>query len=101
MFKAPKMLRSIVKAREVREDQLLAEVARLAEAAREARRRLDDGLHAIELHERGAVVPTRVRSPWLGLAREYRRREALRRPVLPRRTRRRSHQRSLRVSPPS
>ena len=74
MTRAAQTLRSIVKAKEMREDQLLAEVAQLGEAVREARRRLDDGLTAIEHHERGAAVPVQVRSPWLGLAREYRRR---------------------------
>jgi len=74
MNRAHNTLRSIVKAKEMKEDQLLAEVASLGAAVREARRRVDDGLFAIEIHERGTAATSQQRSAWLGLAREYRRR---------------------------
>lgn len=68
-----KTLKSIVRAREMREEQLLAEVGRLSQIVLEAERRHSEGLQAIRAHDETGV-PTRVRSPWLGLAREYRRR---------------------------
>lgn len=66
-------LKSIIRARETREEQLLAEVARLQRAVLVANARLQDGLAAVRAQD-SSPVPERARSPWLGLAREYRRR---------------------------
>ena len=66
-------LKSIIKARETREEQLLAEVGRLQRAVRAAEQRLQDGMAAVRAQD-AVTPPTRLRSPWLGLAREYRRR---------------------------
>jgi flagellar export protein FliJ len=69
----PKSLASIVRAKELREEQLQAELARLEHAVGAARQRLEDGLCAIQRHDEDERA-RRGRSPWLGLAREYRRR---------------------------
>jgi flagellar export protein FliJ len=64
---------SIIRAREIREERLLAELGRLQRAVNEAERRLEEGIAALRRQDR-TEVPREIRSAWLGLAREYRRR---------------------------
>jgi flagellar export protein FliJ len=64
---------SIIRARELKEERLLGELGRLERALQDAERRLQDGVAALRRADE-APPPADLRSSWLGVARDYRRR---------------------------